>query len=200
MLITHTLEYREHEYWTLSLDDKPFNDNLEEEVHKKLNASVVMHLQSDVPVGIFLSSGIDSSTIAYLTQKNKYNPQAFTIGFETWDKSEHIRAREIATQLEIEYKEKILTAESIKNIYESVYHYDEPIADISIVPTFEISRFASSQVRTVLSGEGGDELFAGYGWHKKWMRQQLLNQIGIGLNNNYLVNYYAQSMAMGMFD
>lgn len=197
---THTLEYREHEYWTLSLDDKPFNDNLEEEVHKKLNASVVMHLQSDVPVGIFLSSGIDSSTIAYLTQKNKYNPQAFTIGFETWDKSEHIRAREIATQLEIEYKEKILTADSIKNIYESVYHYDEPIADISIVPTFEISRFASSQVRTVLSGEGGDELFAGYGWHKKWMRQQLLNQIGIGLNNNYLVNYYAQSMAMGMFD
>jgi len=200
MVDTHTLEYREHEYWTLSLDDKPFNDNLEEEVHKKLNASVVMHLQSDVPVGIFLSSGIDSSTIAYLTQKNKYNPQAFTIGFETWDKSEHIRAREIATQLEIEYKEKILTAESIKNIYESVYHYDEPIADISIVPTFEISRFASSQVRTVLSGEGGDELFAGYGWHKKWMRQQLLNQIGIGLNNNYLVNYYAQSMAMGMFD
>jgi len=200
MVDTHTLEYREHEYWTLSLDDKPFNDNLEEEVHKKLNASVVMHLQSDVPVGIFLSSGIDSSTIAYLTQKNKYNPQAFTIGFEKWDKSEHIRAREIATQLEIEYKEKILTAESIKNIYESVYHYDEPIADISIVPTFEISRFASSQVRTVLSGEGGDELFAGYGWHKKWMRQQLLNQIGIGLNNNYLVNYYAQSMAMGMFD
>ncbi|HOU97497.1 MAG TPA: asparagine synthase (glutamine-hydrolyzing) [Bacteroidales bacterium] len=200
MVDTHTLEYREHEYWTLSLDDKPFNDNLEEEVHKKLNASVVMHLQSDVPVGIFLSSGIDSSTIAYLTQKNKYNPQAFTIGFETWDKSEHIRAREIATQLEIEYKEKILTADSIKNIYESVYHYDEPIADISIVPTFEISRFASSQVRTVLSGEGGDELFAGYGWHKKWMRQQLLNQIGIGLNNNYLVNYYAQSMAMGMFD
>lgn len=200
MVDTQTLEHDVHEYWTLSLDDKPFSSNLDEEVDKKLNKSVAMHLQSDVPVGIFLSSGIDSTTIAYLTKKNNYNPKAFTIGFENWGKSEHIRAREIAKQLEIVYEEKILTADSLKNIFESVYHYDEPIADISIVPTFEISRFASSRVRTVLSGEGGDELFAGYTWHKKWMRHLFLNRISVSLNNNYLVNYYAQSMAMGMFD
>ena len=195
-----SLEFSVNEYWTLSLDDKPFNGDLYPEIYNKLNKSVAMHLQSDVPIGIFLSSGIDSTTIAFLTKENKYLPKAFTIGFEQWDKSEHIRAKEIAKQLNILYEEKLLTSNSIQNIFQSVHYYDEPIADISIVPTFEISRFASSQVRTVLSGEGGDELFAGYGWHKKWMKYAFANEQWAKLNPKYLVNYYAQSMAMGMFD
>ncbi|MGQ9847771.1 MAG: asparagine synthase (glutamine-hydrolyzing) [Bacteroidales bacterium] len=196
----NTLNYTVNEYWTLSLYDKPFNGDLYSEIKNKLSKSVAMHLQSDVPIGIFLSSGIDSTTIAFLTKEQNYSPKAFTIGFEQWNKSEHLRAKEIAKQLDLLYEDKVLNANSIQNIFESVHYYDEPIADISIVPTFEISRFASSQVRTVLSGEGGDELFAGYNWHKKWMKYAFINKLWTKLNENYLVNYYAQSMAMGMFD
>lgn len=195
-----SLEFSVNEYWTLPLDDKPFSGDLYSEIYNRLKKSVAMHLQSDVPIGIFLSSGIDSSTIAFLTKELNYFPKAFTIGFEQWDKSEHINAKAIAKQLNILYEEKILTANSIQNIFQSVHYYDEPIADISIVPTFEISRFASSQVRTVLSGEGGDELFAGYSWHKKWMKHAFVNKQWANINEKYLVNYYAQCMAMGMFD
>lgn len=188
------------QYWDMPIKEDGFAGNITDEVQQRLLSSVEMHLQSDVPVGIFLSSGLDSSTIAYLTKKAKYNPTAFTIGFEGWERSEHIKARMIAQKLEINYQEKILTENSIKNVHESVFNYDEPIADISIVPTYEISRLASSFVRTVLSGEGGDEIFAGYTWHKNMMKNKWFYSLVKPFKNDVLVNYYAQAMSMGLFD
>jgi len=190
-----------HEYWQLIPNEKKYNGNIDIEVYQRLKLSVKQHLQSDVPVGIFLSSGLDSSTIAMLTRENNYNPYAFTIGFDNWEKSEHKQALIIAQQLNIqEYHEKILPNNTIENIYQSVYHYDEPIADISIVPTYEISRFAATKVRTVLSGEGGDELFAGYHWHKTYMSHLWLYKSLSFFKTDSLVEYYAQAMAMGLFN
>lgn len=198
----HYFIYRNHrteqpvEYWKLHLNENNFSGDLQQEIEYRLQETVRKHLISDVPVGIFLSGGIDSSTVALMSKKAGYQAQAFSIGFANWNKSEHIPAQEIAQSLGIDIKTKILEAATIDNINESVHFYDEPIADISIVPTFEISRWASKHVRTVLSGEGGDELFAGYTWHQKLMQQLWL----LKWKKDGLVNFYAHSMAMGLFD
>ncbi len=184
------------QYWNVDIQNIHYSGNIIEEIRQRLLQSVELHLISDVPVGIFLSGGIDSSTIAYLAKQLNYHPTAFTIGFKNWEKSEHFPAERIAQSLGLQHKKKILDNTIIHNIEESVYYYDEPIADISIVPTFEISRFASQYVRTVLSGEGGDELFAGYTWHKKLMTQRWF----WSLNSKTMIRFYANAMSMGLFD
>jgi asparagine synthase (glutamine-hydrolysing) len=188
-------------YWELSFNEthKTFSDMVGT-VHQKLSESVKSHFQSDVPVGIFLSGGLDSSTVALLSKENNFNPHAFTIGFESWKNSEHHAAKRIADTLHIPYHEKILGIDTLNNITSSVFNYDEPIADISVVPTYEISRFASGYVKTILSGEGGDELFAGYTWHKKLMQNLTFFSLAKRVSPNLHVNYYASAMAMGLFD
>jgi asparagine synthase (glutamine-hydrolysing) len=188
-------------YWELSFNEthKTFSDMVGT-VHQKLSESVKSHFQSDVPVGIFLSGGLDSSTVALLSKENNFNPHAFTIGFESWKNSEHHAAKQIADTLHIPYHEKILGIDTLNNITSSVFNYDEPIADISVVPTYEISRFASGYVKTILSGEGGDELFAGYTWHKKLMQNLTFFSLAKRVSPNLHVNYYASAMAMGLFD
>ncbi len=184
------------EYWQLQFNESLNTGNLLQEIEYRIEETVKKHLISDVPVGIFLSGGIDSSVVAMMSKRLGYHAQAFNIGFTNWNKSEHIAAQQIAQSLGLDIKTKILEPATIDNISESVYFYDEPIADISIVPTFEISRWASQHVHTVLSGEGGDELFAGYTWHQQLMKQLWL----LKWKKDSLVNFYAQSMAMGLFD
>ncbi len=201
MIIKHGKLTEPITYWELPFNESNISfNNLIDTVKQKLNDSVKLHFQSDVPVGIFLSGGLDSTTVALLSKKNNFNPEAFTIGFDSWKNSEHQAARQIADTFHIPFHEKILNASILHNITESVYNYDEPIADISIVPTFEISRFASKYVKTVLSGEGGDELFAGYTWHKKLMQHLSFFMLCRKIQPNMHVNYYANAMAMGLFD
>lgn len=200
LIIDNDFNINTYQYWDVQIKENIFSGDITDEVQQRLLSSVEMHLQSDVPVGIFLSSGLDSSTIAYLTKKAKYNPTAFTIGFDGWKQSEHIKARTIAQKLDVNYQEKILNQSSINNIDESVYNYDEPIADISVIPTYEISRFASSYVKTVLSGEGGDEIFAGYTWYKNLIQNWNIYSVVKYFNKDVLVNYYALAMAVGLFD
>ncbi|MCX7862951.1 MAG: asparagine synthase (glutamine-hydrolyzing), partial [Bacteroidales bacterium] len=178
-------------YWDVPINDSNCHNDLTNHIENLIIQSVQAHLISDVPVGIFLSGGIDSSTIALMTKKLGYKPTAFTIGFNNWALSEDKPATQTAKALGIDIKTKLLDPESLQNVYESAYFYDEPIADISIVPTFEISRWASQYVRTVLSGDGGDELFAGYTWHQKLINNRYI----IRWKKNGIVNFYAQSMA-----
>lgn len=185
-----------HEYWSLNPTQKKYNGDIVDEVKHRLLLSVKNHLISDVPVGVFLSGGIDSSTIAALVSECNYKPIAFSLGFQNWEKSEHLPAKKVADTLNIPFKEKIITNDTFSNILDSVYFYDEPIADISIIPTFEISRFASQHVPVVLSGDGGDELFAGYTWQNLAMKSYWLFKI----KPDNIVKYYARSMSMGLFD
>jgi asparagine synthase (glutamine-hydrolysing) len=186
------------EYWLLKPSQQNYKGNIVHEVKELLLSSVRKHLLSDVPIGIFLSGGIDSTTIAFIASESNYKPIAFSLGFENWYKSENIIAKKTATTLNIPFKEKIINDSSFENILESIYYYDEPIADISIIPTYEICRFASKHVNAVLSGEGGDELFAGYNWHQKLMKIQSLWFAKI--KPDAIIKYYAKSMSMGLFD
>lgn len=131
---------------------------------KKLEESVKSRLVSDVPLGIFLSGGLDSSTIAYYAQKNSREKiKTFSIGFkeESFDESGY--ARQVSDFLGTDHYSKILSAEDLLEIIPHVGEVlDEPIADASIIPTLFLSEFTKKQVSVALGGDGGDELFAGY--------------------------------------
>jgi asparagine synthase (glutamine-hydrolysing) len=125
--------------------------------------SVRLRLISDVPVGVFLSGGLDSSTIVgYMSQSAKEPVQTFSIGFEDDTYNELPYAEAIAKHFGTKHHVEVLKTDHTDLTEQLVAHFDEPFADTSVFPTFLVSKLASHEVKVVLSGDGGDELFAGY--------------------------------------
>ena len=134
-----------------------------DELEELLVKSIKRRLISDVPLGAFLSGGVDSSTVVGIIAKrfNK-NIKTFTIGFENSPDSEHITARKFAQYLGADHYEKILTSDAAWFLDNVGKILDEPNADSSCLPTYLISQFAKEKVTVAVSGDGGDELFAAY--------------------------------------
>jgi asparagine synthase (glutamine-hydrolysing) len=132
-----------------------------------LYQSVNEHLISDVPIGLFLSGGIDSSLLAAITNELQPNKlSTFTVGFQNSEHDEVPFAKQIADYLGIKNTHAYLENEDIFRIHKTLKNvYDEPFADTSAIPTLFVSELASKDVKVVLSGEGADELFLGYGTH-----------------------------------
>jgi asparagine synthase (glutamine-hydrolysing) len=173
----HTLEYdvangrtSVRPYWRFRIEpDEAYGARAEaslvEELRHLLMQSVERRMVSDVPLGIFLSGGIDSSLIAAAAvHKHRADSiKAFTIGFaeKSFDESEH--AKVVADHLGIDHKIKVLHINNARDLIPSVLsRLDEPLGDPSIIPTYMLAQFAREQVTVALSGDGGDELFAGY--------------------------------------
>jgi asparagine synthase (glutamine-hydrolysing) len=134
-----------------------------DEVEDVLRHSVRRRLISDVPLGLFLSGGIDSSLTAALAVKLGHTPQTFSIGFEGAD-SEHEQARAIARHLGTEHHEHVFGPSDFESVGRTIGdRMDEPNGDRSCVPSYLLAGFAKQFVTVALSGDGGDELFAGYG-------------------------------------
>lgn len=128
-----------------------------------LTDSVKAHMISDVPVGTFLSSGIDSAIITSISSKLTPGIKAFTVAFDEKDYSEIDDAAAITRHLEVEHIKLIATPDDFKNAFEKVvWHLDSPVADPSTVAIYLICREAAKHLKVVLSGEGSDELFGGY--------------------------------------
>lgn len=195
-------EYKLHEYWRTSFSGKSISkEELALEYGKKLEESIVLHNRADVPIGSFLSGGYDSSAIAYFLSKNKYLPKTFSIGFENWENSEDKFASIVAERFGLEHY-PLIVSEGDLNILDMMPEmYDEPIADISTLPTFLVSKSARTQVKAVMSGEGADESLGGYTWEKDWYadHSKPWYQSLFKHNSEDMVGYYANAMAMGCF-
>ena len=139
-------------------------DEAKEELDRLLAEATALRLVADVPVGIFLSGGLDSSAVAYYAQKQDANPiQTFSIGFNEKSYDERVYAQQVAQQLGTEHHERILTAQESIDLIPTVFSsLDEPFADPSILPTYLLSQFTRSKVTVALGGDGSDELLAGY--------------------------------------
>ncbi|WP_341702349.1 asparagine synthase (glutamine-hydrolyzing) [Ferrovibrio sp.] len=141
------------------------SDRYVDVVEKALTVSLHNRLNSDVPLGMFLSSGVDSAlACALLTRKLGQKVKTFTVGFEGDPNSEHEAARDIAARLGTEHHEHIFTAADFDRICDRIGGLlDEPNGDRSCVPTYLLSEFTRQHVTVAISGDGGDELFGGYG-------------------------------------
>ncbi|MEW6456138.1 MAG: asparagine synthase (glutamine-hydrolyzing) [Acidobacteriota bacterium] len=153
-------------YWKLnSLPENEF-ENLEDVKTKLveiLKESVRLRLISDVPLGAFLSGGIDSSSVvAMMYQLGAYPIKTFSIGFKESSYSEIEYARKISSLFHTDHEEFILEPKAVELIEKLINFLDEPLGDFSIFPTYLVSKMARKYVTVILSGDGGDELFGGY--------------------------------------
>ena len=164
-------------------------DSLIDEFEVLMESAVKSQMIADVPVGILLSGGVDSSLITSMAAKSSSKVKTFTVGFDQFkDYDERTQARMISKYFGTDHYE--LNAEDIKPdiIKKLAYHYDEPIADSSMVPTYLVSNLVNKHCTVALGGDGGDELFGGYkhydrllwyrkylGWLPKKFRKQIAN-------------------------
>ena len=163
-------------YWSLSSSLSDFVINNEQEAFQQLKSltqsAVNYQLVSDVPLGVFLSGGIDSSLVsAIAAQSTSKKLKTFSIGFEENKYDESTYARAIADYLGTDHHEfKVSYRDAINNLTTIIVYFDEPFADSSALPTSMVSKLAGEHVKVALSGDGGDELFLGYGsyvWAKR---------------------------------
>ena len=164
----HSGHLEVHRYWKYEFDDNSQDDedSLAEQIRYTMEKSVARHLISDVPVGAFLSGGIDSAIIVTLAQEqlqaSGLGPlKTFTLGFE--ELNEFKEAREVADRIGTDHHEITITADDfIDALPDIAWYFDEPVANPSAISLYFVSRAAREHVAVVLSGEGADELFGGY--------------------------------------
>ena len=159
------LERAPRRYWQLRIepDHRRTAEEWQEAVRAKVAEAVRLHLVADVPVGVFLSGGLDSSMVVASAAGFSKGPlQTFSMGFQEESFSELPYARQIAEQFGSRHVEEIVTPDAITLLDQLTHHFDEPFADSSAIPTFLVSRLARRSVKVVLSGDGGDEAFGGY--------------------------------------
>lgn len=166
-------------YWRAHF--KPVNQSeahFIKEIKEVLFDSVKMHMRSDVPVGSFLSGGIDSSIIASIAKQFHPAIKTFSVGFERNGFSEIDVAKETADKLGVENISYVITPEEyMKEVPKIIWHMDDPLADPACVPLYFVAREARKHVTVVLSGEGADELFGGYNIYREPQSLEVFNKV-----------------------
>ncbi|NWF75464.1 MAG: asparagine synthase (glutamine-hydrolyzing) [Nitrospirae bacterium] len=187
LLPGHYLQFKNNNisierYWSLpNINQKILlkdENDLVDQLYVMINEAVKLRLISDVPLGIFLSGGIDSSIVATLAAKNSNAPiKTFSIGFEDTKYNELPYARMVAKHIGSDHHEFIVRINETEVIGKLAYYYDEPFADSSAIPTYYVSKMAREHVTVAFSGDGGDELFGGYNWYEWMLSHQKLKMV-----------------------
>jgi asparagine synthase (glutamine-hydrolysing) len=155
-------------YWTLPLPNANDGAGLSEaevceQIRTVFDESVRLRMIADVPLGAFLSGGIDSSlVVASMARQSSLPVRTFSIGFEESDYNELPWARMVAQHYKTDHHELIVRPAHVDLVPRLVRHFDEPFADDSAIPTYLVSEFTAQHVKVALSGDGGDEMFGGY--------------------------------------
>ena len=173
LMIDNNSSFKTKKYWSLDFqpDYSKSKDDYIELLKSELDESVKIRMISDVPLGAFLSGGIDSSSVVALMNNHSSSQiKTFSIGFEDKKFNELIYARELSKKYDTDHHELIVKPESISLLPKLVESYDEPFADSSAIPTYYVSKFSREYVKVCLSGDGGDELFAGYNSYSKMLK------------------------------
>ncbi|MBX6395722.1 MAG: asparagine synthase (glutamine-hydrolyzing), partial [Alicyclobacillaceae bacterium] len=197
-LIWQDGEMRVERYWEALFEpeEKPLPAFVDE-VREVLRESVRAHMNSDVPRGAFLSSGVDSSTIVALL-KELEQVKTFTVGFEGAGGMSEIQfARETARILGTEHRDVVVSASRYAEVLPKlVYYQDEPVADPSAIALYFVAELASSEVTVVLSGEGADELFGGYTIYREPLSLQVFRYLPTAVRKG--LGEWAKTMPAGM--
>jgi asparagine synthase (glutamine-hydrolysing) len=191
----HTLTVRSgrpappRRYWQVTAHFKPAaapdsETQAAEDLWRKLEEAIRFHMVSDVPVGAFLSGGVDSSAVVSIMARASDRPiKTFSVGFPEDRYNELPHARQVAEAYGTEHHALLVEPNDLKVLEELLSSFDEPFADSSAIPTYLVSRLARQHVKVVLSGDGGDELFAGYDRYVVDHRRRhfgLLGDLGLG--------------------
>ena len=158
-------------YWSVDskVDKKIFTNEKEakKELDNLINSSVELRLKSDVPFGTFLSGGIDSSLVSAVAQNLTHDSlKTFSIGFDNPKYNEAVHAKEVASYIKSDHHDLKITENEAKYLVDDlIQHYDEPFGDPGSIPTMLVSQLAKKHVSMTLSGDGGDEVFHGYGFY-----------------------------------
>lgn len=168
---------KSHQYWDVSFSNTTEKsvDEIQADLYDLLDDSVRSRMVSDVPLGAFLSGGVDSSAVVGLMANNSTKPiTTCAIGFDSKKFDEVAYAAKVAEQFKTDHHEFTVKENVADNLTSIAQYFDEPFADPSFVPTFFVSKLARSMVTVALAGDGGDENFAGYG---KYQHDQLENKL-----------------------
>ncbi|PYQ36591.1 MAG: asparagine synthase (glutamine-hydrolyzing) [Acidobacteria bacterium] len=158
-------------YWTLELTDVRDDP---EELREKIDEAVLSHMISDVPVGAFLSGGLDSSSVvSRAVRYTDHRLPSFTVAYRDGQLDDICYARQAAEAFHTEHREELLDVGDLATALDRAADvYDEPIRDATSLAVLELSRVARDSVKVVLTGDGGDEIFGGYGWYETAMRYE----------------------------
>jgi len=171
-LIVHDGKIKHIQYWDLpEVDEERMLKNkkdIYENFKYLFEDAIKLRMRSDVPFGAFLSGGLDSSSIVALMSKiSSFPVETFTIGFDEKSYDERNLAREVSNYFSTNHHEEVVSSNTFEeSLNQIVFQYDEPFGDSSAIPTGYVSKFASSKVKMVLTGDGGDEVLSGYNLYR----------------------------------
>ena len=176
----------EHQYWHLPthVEGQKEPHSLQAELREWVDQSVREQLVADVPVGLFLSGGLDSSVLCEAASRHTPNIRSFTIGFGIPERDETPHAKLVADAFSTEHTQEIVSPRDSEDLQSRMLEwFDEPFGDLSALPTARVSELTRKACTVALSGDGGDELFGGYRWYNRYWRYRRLNKL-IPLSKN----------------
>jgi len=185
-------------YWDFAVDEKfkKSKSFFSKELRELFKDSVRMRLISDVPLGVYLSGGIDSSAIVSMMSRinketgNDKPIKTFSVGFKYGDKVNELPfAKQVRDLFSTEHKEFLIEPDSIKALPKIIWHLDEPCADPALIPVFYLSEYAKKDITVILTGDGGDELFAGYDQYKFLTAANRLRFLPKSVRQNFLPSF-----------